>query len=135
MMNATPGFPCSEYHCSILPSRYRSTVSRTSSGRTANTCDCSKPGLMVPMARILVVGVVFIAAPCAFAELKPKRQPISASAAARANFMSSPVVASANANNCEVCLIVPEIVYYKYKLFQLLTLELPTLEYLNGSQN
>src|SRR5262249_18436068 len=45
---------------------------------------------MVPMARILVVGVVFIAAPCAFAELKPKRQPISASAATRANFMSSP---------------------------------------------
>src|SRR5580704_10956377 len=42
---------------------------------------------MVPMARILVVGVVFIAAPCAFAELKPKRQPVSASAAARANFL------------------------------------------------
>jgi hypothetical protein len=33
------------------------------------------------MARILVVGVVFIAAPCAFAELKPTRQPISANAA------------------------------------------------------
>src|SRR5262249_8259990 len=49
----------------------------TSSGRTANTCGCSKPGLMVPMARILVVGVVFIAAPYAFAELKPTRQPIS----------------------------------------------------------
>src|SRR6516162_2830363 len=91
MMNATPGFPCSEYHCSILPSRYRSTVSRTSSGRTANTCDCSKPGLMVPMARILVVGVVFIAAPCAFAELKPTRQPISANAAAETNFMLSPL--------------------------------------------
>src|SRR5215470_8658314 len=89
MMNATPRFPCSEYHCSILPSRYRSTVSRTSSGRTARTCDCSKPGLMVPMARILVVGVVFMAAPCAFAELKPTRQPISASAAASANFMLS----------------------------------------------
>src|SRR5215470_5359472 len=91
MMNATPRFPCSEYHCSILPSRYRSTVSRTSSGSTANTCDCSKPGLMVPMARILVVGVVFIAAPCAFAELKPTRQPISANAAAETNFMLSPL--------------------------------------------
>src|SRR5271166_4559683 len=49
---------------------------------------------MVPMARILVVGVVFIAAPCAFAELKPTRQPISAIAAARANFMSSPFCVS-----------------------------------------
>src|SRR5271170_2952778 len=49
---------------------------------------------MVPMARILVVGVVFIAAPCAFAELKPTRQPISAIAAARANFMSSPLCVS-----------------------------------------
>src|SRR5262249_3529503 len=49
---------------------------------------------MVPMARILVVGVVFIAAPCAFAELKPTRQPISASAAARANFMLSPFCVS-----------------------------------------
>src|SRR5262245_50692346 len=39
----------------------------------SNTCDCSKPGLMVPMARILVVGVVFIAAPYAFAELKPAK--------------------------------------------------------------
>src|SRR6516164_7874214 len=94
MMNATPGFPCSEYHCSILPSRYRSTVSRTSSGRTANTCDCSKPGLMVPMARILVVGVVFIAAPCAFAEFKPTRHPISANAAAETNFMSFPLCVS-----------------------------------------
>src|SRR6516162_3664356 len=94
MMNATPGFPCSEYHCSILPSRYRSTVSRTSSGRTANTCVCSKPGLMVPMARILVVGVVFIASPCAFAELKPTRQPISANAAAETNFMLSPFCVS-----------------------------------------
>src|SRR6202042_1426854 len=64
------------------------------SGRTANTCDCSKPGLMVPMARILVVGVVFIAAPCAFAELKPTRQPISANAAAETNFMSSPLCVS-----------------------------------------
>src|SRR5262245_35117855 len=44
---------------------------------------------MVPMARILVVGVVFIAAPCAFAELKPTRQPISANAAAETNFMLS----------------------------------------------
>ena len=42
---------------------------------------------MVPMARIFVVGVVFIAAPCAFAELKPTRQPISANAAAETNFM------------------------------------------------
>src|SRR5262249_11356503 len=64
------------------------------SGRAANTCDCSKPGLMVPMARILVVGVVFIAAPCAFAELKPTRQPIGARAAARANFMLSLFCAS-----------------------------------------
>src|SRR5262245_40434611 len=40
---------------------------------------------MVPMARILVVGVVFIAAPYAFAELKPTRQPISANAAAETN--------------------------------------------------
>src|SRR6516164_4170530 len=70
MMNATPGFPCSEYHCSILPSRYRSTVSRTSSGRTAKTWDCSKPGLMVPMARILVVGAVFIAAPLCVCEIE-----------------------------------------------------------------
>jgi hypothetical protein len=38
--------------------------------------------LMVPMARILVVGVVFIAAPCASAELKPTRQPVIANAAA-----------------------------------------------------
>src|SRR6516225_2993676 len=90
MMNATPGFPCSEYHCSILPSRYRSTVSRTSSGRTANTCDWSNPGLMVPIARILVVGVVFIAAPCALAELKPAKQQMSAKPAARASFMLSP---------------------------------------------
>src|SRR5262249_34075189 len=57
---------------------------------TANTCDCSKPGLMVPMARILVVGVVFIAAPCAFADLKPTRQLIIANAAAETNFMLSP---------------------------------------------
>src|ERR1700741_2044510 len=85
-------FPCSEYHCAILPSRQRSTVSRTSSGRTANTCDCSKPGLMVPMARILVVGVVFIAAPCAFAEWKPTRQPITANAAAETIFMLLPSV-------------------------------------------
>src|ERR1700741_4367799 len=87
-------FPCSEYHCAILPSRQRSTVSRTSSGRTANSCDCSKPGLMVPMARILVVGVVFIASPCAFAELKPKKQPISANAAAETNVMLSPLCVS-----------------------------------------
>src|SRR5258707_1790527 len=46
---------------------------------------------MVPMARILVVGVVFIAAPCAFAELKPTRQPTSANAAAETNFMLSPL--------------------------------------------
>src|ERR1700749_3330238 len=46
---------------------------------------------MVPMARILVVGVVFIAAPCAFAELKPTRQPITANAAAETNFMLSPL--------------------------------------------
>src|SRR5258708_27748997 len=64
------------------------------SGRTANTCDCSKPGLMVPMARILAVGVVFIAAPCAFAELKPTRQPISANAAAETDFMLSPLCVS-----------------------------------------
>src|ERR1700756_1834291 len=44
---------------------------------------------MVPMARILVVGVVFIAAPCAFAELKPTRQPMSANAAAETDFMLS----------------------------------------------
>src|ERR1700746_1033313 len=49
---------------------------------------------MVPMARILVVGVVFIAAPCAFAELKPTRQPISANAAAETNFMLSPLCVS-----------------------------------------
>src|SRR5262245_52496799 len=49
---------------------------------------------MVPMARILVVGVVFIAAPCAFAELKPARQPISANAAAETNFMLSPLCVS-----------------------------------------
>src|ERR1700752_4908781 len=49
---------------------------------------------MVPMARILVVGVVFIAAPCAFAELKPTRQPISAKAAAETNFMLSPLCVS-----------------------------------------
>src|SRR5262249_60153840 len=49
---------------------------------------------MVPMARILVVGVVFIAALCAFAELKPTRQPISASAAAETNFMLSPFCVS-----------------------------------------
>jgi hypothetical protein len=46
------------------------------------------------MARILVVGVVFIAAPCAFAELKPTRQPISANAAAETNFMLSPLCVS-----------------------------------------
>src|SRR5580704_16938057 len=44
--------------------------------------------------RILVVGVVFIAAPCAFAELKPTRQPISANAAAETNFMLSPLCVS-----------------------------------------
>src|SRR5262249_37061236 len=49
---------------------------------------------MVPMARILVVGVVFIAAPSAFAELKPTRQPISANAAAETNFMLSPLCVS-----------------------------------------
>src|ERR1700741_2872838 len=49
---------------------------------------------MVPMARSLVVGVVFIAAPCAFAELKPTRQPISANAAAETNFMFSPLCVS-----------------------------------------
>src|ERR1700757_5310712 len=49
---------------------------------------------MVPMARILVVGVVFTAAPCAFAELKPTRQPISANAAAETNFMLSPLCVS-----------------------------------------
>src|SRR5207344_3522344 len=49
---------------------------------------------MVPMARILVVGVAFIAAPCAFAELKPTRQPISANAAAETNFMLSPLCVS-----------------------------------------
>src|SRR5258706_16451874 len=49
---------------------------------------------MVPMARILVVGVVFIAAPCAFAELKPTRQPISVNAAAETNFMLSPLCVS-----------------------------------------
>src|SRR5262245_43069077 len=49
---------------------------------------------MVPMARILVVGVVFIAAPCEFAELKPTRQPISANAAAETNFMLSPLCVS-----------------------------------------
>src|ERR1700720_1709395 len=49
---------------------------------------------MVPMARILVVGVVFIAAPCAFAELKPTRQPTSANAAAETNFMLSPLCVS-----------------------------------------
>src|SRR5260370_19478180 len=46
------------------------------------------------MARILVVGVVFIAAPCAFAELKPTRQPINANAAAETNFMLSPLCVS-----------------------------------------
>src|SRR5258708_25698567 len=46
------------------------------------------------MARILVVGVVFIAAPCALAELKPTRQPISANAAAETNFMLSPLCVS-----------------------------------------
>src|SRR5262249_25629328 len=49
---------------------------------------------MVPMARILVVGVVFIAAPCAFAELKPTRQPISANAAAETKFMLFPLCVS-----------------------------------------
>ena len=49
---------------------------------------------MVPMARILVVGVVFITAPCAFAELKPTRQLISANAAAETNFMLSPLCVS-----------------------------------------
>src|SRR5262252_9144003 len=49
---------------------------------------------MVPMARILVVGVVFIAAPCAFAELKATKQPISANAAAETNFMLSPLCVS-----------------------------------------
>src|SRR5258707_88290 len=49
---------------------------------------------MVPMARILVVGVVFIAAPWAFAELKPTRQPTSANAAAETNFMLSPLCVS-----------------------------------------
>src|SRR5262245_24439660 len=47
---------------------------------------------MVPMARILVVGVVFIAAPCPFAELKPTKQLISANAAAETNFMYLPSV-------------------------------------------
>src|SRR5260370_38824371 len=49
---------------------------------------------MVQMARILVVGVVLIAGPCAFAELKPTRQPISANAAAETNFMLSPLCVS-----------------------------------------
>src|SRR5215831_3305675 len=49
---------------------------------------------MVPMARIFVVGVFFMAAPCAFAELKPTRQPMSANAAAEANFMLSPLCVS-----------------------------------------
>src|SRR5262249_24543782 len=49
---------------------------------------------MVPMARTLVVGVVFIAAPCAFAELKPTRQPITAKAAAETNFMLSSLCVS-----------------------------------------
>jgi hypothetical protein len=46
------------------------------------------------MARILVVGVVFMAAPCAFAELKPTTQPTSANAAAETNFMLSPLCVS-----------------------------------------
>ena len=44
-------FPVASDHCSILPSG-RGRQFPDFSGRTANTCDCSKPGLMVLMARI-----------------------------------------------------------------------------------
>src|SRR5215469_11477270 len=64
----------------------RSTVSRTSFGRIANTLAGSTPGLIVPIARIFVVGVdVFMG--CAYPEFGPKRLRISIRPAERACFI------------------------------------------------
>src|SRR5215475_3354862 len=61
-------------------------VSRTSSGRIANTLAGSTPGLIVPIARIFVVGVDVVMG-CAYPEFKPERLKISIRPAERACFI------------------------------------------------
>src|SRR5215510_13483515 len=58
-------------------------VSRTSFGRIANTLAGSTPGLIVPIARIFVVGVDVVMG-CAYPEFVPKRLKISIRPAERA---------------------------------------------------
>src|SRR5215469_752053 len=64
----------------------RSTVSRTSFRRIANTLAGSTPGLIVPIARIFVVGVDVVMG-CAYPEFGPKRLKISIRPAERACFI------------------------------------------------
>src|SRR5215510_2272346 len=61
-------------------------VSRTSFGRIANTLAGSTPGLIVPIARIFVVGVDVVMG-CAYPEFGPKRLKISIRPAERACFI------------------------------------------------
>src|SRR5262245_18580888 len=60
-------------------------VSRTSFGRIANTLAGSTPGLIVPIARIFVVGVDVVMG-CAYPEFGPKRLKTSIRPAERACF-------------------------------------------------
>src|SRR5215469_8724353 len=64
----------------------RSTVSRTSFGRIANTLAGSTPGLIVPIARIFVVGVDVVMG-CAYPEFGPRRLKIRIRPAERACFI------------------------------------------------
>src|SRR5215467_4963734 len=64
----------------------RSTVSRTSFGRIANTLAGSMPGLIVPIARIFVTGVAVVMG-CAYPEFGPKRLKISIRPAERERFI------------------------------------------------
>src|SRR5271163_355636 len=56
MRNTTPLWSCLRYHWSILPSRYRRTVSRTSEGRIGIHTFGVALAVKLPMARSLVVG-------------------------------------------------------------------------------
>src|SRR5260370_8955463 len=65
--------------------------SRTSAGRIAKTLSRSTPGLMVPIARIFVVGVDCMAV-CPYPVVKPARPSITARPATRAYFIYLPLL-------------------------------------------